>query len=65
MTDRGKADPLRRALRVFGWIVLPLGVLWSPVGALIGAPSMSLSGLIAAGFGAWLLIEAGRAKEHS
>ncbi len=65
MTDRGKADALRRALRVFGWIVLPLGVLWSPVGALLDAPSMTISGLLAAAFGAWLIIEAGRSPGRS
>ncbi len=63
MTDRGKADALRRALRVFGWIVLPLGLLWSPVGALLGLPAMAVSGLIAAGFGAWLLIAARRSRD--
>ena len=65
MTDRGKADALRRALRVFGWIVLPLGVLWSPIGVFLDAPSMAVSGLIAAAFGAWLLIESKRATERS
>ena len=65
MTDRGKADALRRSLRVFGWIVFPLGVLWSPVGALLDAPSMSVSGLIAAAFGAWLIIESGRSTNRS
>ncbi|HET9850976.1 MAG TPA: EAL domain-containing protein [Candidatus Limnocylindrales bacterium] len=65
MTDRGKADALRRALRIFGWIVLPLGVAWSPVGVALNAPAMALSGLIAAGFGAWLLIESKRAPGRS
>ena len=65
MTDRGKAGALRRALRVFGWIVLPLGVLWSPVGALLDAPSMAISGLLAAAFGAWLIFESGRSQGRS
>ena len=65
MTDRGKADALRHALRVFGWIVLPLGLLWSPTGAILVAPSMALSGLIAAAFGGWLIIESGRSAKRS
>jgi diguanylate cyclase (GGDEF)-like protein len=62
VTERGKADALRHALRVFGWIVLPTGLLWSAVGALLNHPAMSISGLIAAGFGAWLLLESQRSK---
>jgi diguanylate cyclase (GGDEF)-like protein len=65
LTDRGKADALRRALRVFGWIVLPLGLLWSPLGAILIAPSMATSGLIAAAFGGWLIIESGRSSKVS
>jgi diguanylate cyclase (GGDEF)-like protein len=65
VTERGKADALRHALRIFGWIVLPLGVLWSPVGALLNAPSMAISGLIASGFAAWLLFESRRAPERT
>ncbi|HEX3264945.1 MAG TPA: diguanylate cyclase, partial [Candidatus Limnocylindrales bacterium] len=65
MTDRGKADALRHALRVFGWIVLPLGLVWSPLGAVLIAPSMALSGLIAAAFGGWLIIESGRSARRS
>ena len=44
MTDRGKADALRRALRVFAWIVLPTGVLWSGFGLFLNAPSMAVAG---------------------
>ena len=65
MTDRGKAEALRRALRVFGWIVLPLGLLWAPAGIILDAPSMAVSGLIAAAFGGWLLVESGRAPQRT
>ncbi len=65
MTDRGKADALRRAVRIFGWIVLPLGLVWSPIGAVLVAPSMAISGLLAAGFGGWLIIESGRSANRS
>ncbi len=65
MTDRGKAEALRRALRVFGWIVLPLGIVWSSVGVFLQAPSMAVAGLIASTFGAWLLVESRRAGERA
>ncbi len=64
MTDRGKADALRRALRVFAWIVLPVGALWSGSGLFLNAPSMAVAGLIAATFGAWLMIESRHARER-
>ena len=65
MTARGKAEALRRALRVFGWIVMPAGALWSPIGAVLGFPSLVLVGLVAAVFGAWLLIESSRGQHRS
>ena len=65
MTDRGKAEALRQALRVFGWIVLPVGLVWSLAGMLLEAPAMAVSGVTAAGFGAWLLIEWRRAPGRS
>ena len=58
MTDRGRAEALRRALRVFGMIVLPVGVFWSPIGFAIGQTSLALVGLVAAVFALWLLVEA-------
>jgi diguanylate cyclase (GGDEF)-like protein len=65
VTDRGKADALRRAIRVFAWIVLPMGVLWSGFGLFLNAPSMAVAGLIAATFGAWLMIESRHARERT
>jgi diguanylate cyclase (GGDEF)-like protein len=58
LTDRGKAEALRRALRLFGLIVLPVGVFWAPIGFALGTTSLGAVGVIAAAFALWLLIEA-------
>jgi diguanylate cyclase (GGDEF)-like protein len=65
VTTRGTADALRRALRVFGWLILAVGLAWSPAGVLFEAPGMVISGFIACCFAAWLLIDAGRSKGRS
>ena len=58
MTERGKADALRRALRVFGLLVLPVGVFWAAIGFAVGATSMGAGACVAAAFALWLLVEA-------
>jgi diguanylate cyclase (GGDEF)-like protein len=58
VTDRGKTEALRRALRVFGIIVLPVGVFWALVGFAVGAISLAAVGLVAAVFALWILVEA-------
>jgi diguanylate cyclase (GGDEF)-like protein len=58
VTDRGRVDALRRSLRLFGILVLPVGVFWSAVGVALLAPSLAIGGLIGAIFALWLLIEA-------
>jgi diguanylate cyclase (GGDEF)-like protein len=58
VTDRGKAEALRRALRLFGLVVLPVGAFWTVVGSVLGTPSLSAVGGVAAIFALWLLVEA-------
>ena len=65
VTDRGRAGPLRRALRVFGLIVLPVGVFWAAVGFAVGATSLAGVGVVAALFAVWLLIEARDAQDRT
>ena len=57
MTDRGKADSLRRALRVFGMIVMPVGVFWAIVGWVVGGLTLASVGAVAAVFALFLLVE--------
>ena len=57
MTERGKTGLLRRALRLFGLIVLPVGVFWAVIGAAAGMVSPAAVGAIAALFALWLLTE--------
>ena len=64
MTDRGTPEALRRALRVFGLIVLPVGVFWAAIGSALGATSLAAVGGVAAAFALWLLIEARNARKH-
>jgi diguanylate cyclase (GGDEF)-like protein len=65
VTERGKSEALRKALRYFGWLVLPLGLVASPVGVLIEAPGVVLAGLTAAVFAGWTLIDSGRSRGRS
>ena len=65
MTDRGKADSLRRALRIFGMIVLPVGVFWAIVGFAVDGLTLASVGAVAAAFALFLLVEARRAGPRS
>jgi diguanylate cyclase (GGDEF)-like protein len=60
LTDRGGAEALRRALRTFSLIILPLALFWAAIGFAIGAGSLAALGLIGATFCGWLLLEARR-----
>ena len=64
MTDRGKAEALRRALRIFGVIVLPVGAFWAFVGVVLGAVSLTLGGVVGAVFAMWLLVEGSRGGDR-
>jgi diguanylate cyclase (GGDEF)-like protein len=65
VTHRGRAEALRRALRVFGLLVLPVGILWAVIGVAVGATSLAGVGLLATLFAVWLLIEAGDSQERT
>jgi diguanylate cyclase (GGDEF)-like protein len=65
MTERGSAEGLSRALRVFAMVVLPVGVFWSAIGFAVGASSLAAVGLVAAIFALWLLFEALRGMQRS
>ena len=58
VTERGEAEALRRALRLFGLIVLPVDVFWAAIGAAIGVSSLAAVGSVAAVFALYLLLEA-------
>ena len=55
MTESGRVEALRRALRLFGLIVLPVGVFWAGIGASVGVSSLAAVGGLAAVFALWLL----------
>lgn len=63
--NRGPAESLRRAITVFGLIVLPVGLIWAVVGWLIGDRSIVAVGLVAGVFGAWLLAERASSRDRS
>jgi diguanylate cyclase (GGDEF)-like protein len=60
VTDRGKAEGLRRALRLFGIVVMPVGTFWAAFGVAVGTVSLVLGGLVAIAFALWLISEAWR-----
>jgi len=55
--NREPAEALRRAIAIFGLVVLPVGVIWSAVGLIIGQREIAAVGAVAAVFGAWLVVE--------
>jgi diguanylate cyclase (GGDEF)-like protein len=57
VTEQGKTEALRRTLRLFGLIVMPVGVFWAVVGGAIAGPTIALVGLISAAFAFWLFFE--------
>src|SRR6266508_2886249 len=57
MRDLEAARQLRRALRVFGLSVLPLGLAWLIAAAIIGDVSALLVGLLSVVFGIFMLVE--------
>ena len=65
MTDRGKADTLRRALRVFGMIVMPVGVFWAVIGFAVSGLSLAGVGIVAAVFALYLLVESQSSDRRS
>jgi diguanylate cyclase (GGDEF)-like protein len=64
VTERDKAGALRRTLRLFGLLVLPIGLFWAAIGAALGAASIAAVGGVAAAFALWLLVEARSARDR-
>jgi len=64
VTERGRSEALRRALRVGGLVVLPVGTFWAALGIAIGVMPLAFEGLTAAVFAGWVLLEARRASPH-
>ena len=58
MVDRGKAESLQKALRVFGLIILPIGLFWAAVGAAVGVVALAAAGTVLAVYALWILLEA-------
>jgi len=65
VTESGRVEALRRALRLFGLIVLPVGAFWAGIGASVGVDSLAAVGGLAAIFALWLLLEARVAASRS
>jgi diguanylate cyclase (GGDEF)-like protein len=63
VTKRGKAEALRGALRVYGLVILPVGVFWAAIGFAVGATPIGAGATVAAAFALWLLVEA-RDSQH-
>ncbi len=49
--------PIRPAIRVFAFVVLPIGLFWAGFGLVVGEGSLAALGAVGAGFAAWLLNE--------
>ena len=63
MTDRGRVETLRRALRIFSLVILPFGVFWTALGTAVDVFTLAALGLVATAFCGWLLVEAHRARD--
>jgi diguanylate cyclase (GGDEF)-like protein len=61
--DRHPQRPLRRAIGLFGLIVLPVGIVWFAVGGWIRDPALLAVGVVAIVFASWMLFEH-RRSEH-
>ena len=65
MGARAVRRPIRPAVRVFGLVVLPTGVIWAAFGVLIQDSSLAALGLVGVGFATWLLLEHRSAERRS
>src|SRR5437870_10713084 len=63
--NREPAESLRRAVALFGLVVLPVGIIWAAVGLILGMREVTAVGLVAGVFGGWLLIERTTSKGRS
>ncbi len=60
LTERGRIESLRRALRIFSLVVLPFTVFWTALGLGVQALPVTALGLVGVSFCTWLLFEARR-----
>ena len=60
MADRGTAEGLQRALRLFGLTILPAGLFWAAVALSIGETKLAVLGTVICAFALWLLAEGRR-----
>ncbi len=65
MVNREPAESLRRAIAVFGLVVMPVGFIWAGVGVILRERELAAVGLVAAVFGAWLIVERVTSKHRS
>ena len=63
--ERGKAEALRRAVRLSSLIVLPFGLFWVATGLALGAASFAGLGCVVVVMCAWLLLEASHLAQRS
>jgi diguanylate cyclase (GGDEF)-like protein len=61
VVDRRSLEVLVRAVGIFGWVVLAVGLFWATVGTLLVDASLAGAGVVATVFGGWLLVESRRA----
>jgi diguanylate cyclase (GGDEF)-like protein len=60
LSNRGGHGGLRRALRIAGLVVLPVGLFWGAIGIALEAPSLVALNAVAIALGVWLVIESMR-----
>ena len=65
MADRGSAESLQRALRLFGLTILPAGLFWAAVAVAVGEPALAMLGIVVCVFAMWLLAEGRRRSVRS
>jgi len=65
VVNREPAESLRRAIALFGLVVMPVGIIWAAVGFILGFREVVAVGFVAAVFGGWLVVERVTSKRRS
>jgi diguanylate cyclase (GGDEF)-like protein len=65
VADRGSAEGLQRALRLFGLTILPAGLFWAAVAVAVGETRLAILGVVVCIFAMWLLAEGRRPTVRS
>jgi len=65
LINREPAESLRRAIAVFGLVVMPAGLIWAAVGIILGERELAACGVVAAIFGGWLIVERATSRKRS